>query len=123
MILYIRHVPVTLRSAGCAIGAQRQGVSRRQLADTLPYRARGRNISEREIVPDRLKIRLTIDAAACAQRFDLGREIGALAVGKIVERLNAHAIADEVQLLAVPIPDGKSEHSIQIAHAFHAEAL
>ncbi len=91
---------------------------RRQLAHRAEDRARFGNVAEREILLDCERIDRPVEPGVQQQRLDLGREQQVpVRQQRVVQRLDAQAVARKEERLAVAIPQCEGKHA---AEAFHA---
>jgi len=88
-------------------------VTRQELADVREERLLRRGIQERQIVVERAGVQIPRHPGCAEQRLDLGPEIQAASDERVVQRLDAEAIAGEEQPSALAIEDGQPEHAAQ----------
>ena len=102
----------------------RQAVAGRQLQRLLEDRARLRDIAEREVLLDRVRIDVARQPAMGQQGLQFGpEEQVAVVQQREVHRLDAQAVARHEEGLAVAVPQRKGEHAAQSLHAVFAPGL
>src|SRR6476659_9400051 len=92
-------------------------MSRLQLEDVLEHRTWSRHIPQREIKIECLAVHFPRYLRMLQKRFDLGRKNKEIFAGVVIDRLYTETIPDQQKPLPALIPDGKSKHSAEIAHA------
>src|SRR5689334_9831239 len=94
-----------------------QSMSRLQLEDVLEHRTWSRHIPQREIKIECLAVHFPRYLGMLQKRFDLGRKHKEIFAGVVINRLYTETVPDQQKPLPALIPDGKSKHSAEIAHA------
>src|SRR5262245_27063103 len=91
---------------------------RRQLERPLEDRPRLRDVAERKVLLDCLRVDLTPERRVLEEPFELGGE-GELAARqrRVVERLDPEPVAGEQQRFAIPVPKREVEHAAEALHA------
>ena len=94
-----------------------------ELPDAAKDRPRGRNVEVGQVVVQGERIDLAGHAGGRQDALDLRGEGERGAVPPVIERLDAHPIARQEELLLRRVPDREREHSTQVAHAVLAVFL
>ncbi len=85
----------------------------RQLLDTFHHGVRTGNVVEREIVMQARAADVTVEFGVQQDGLHLGAEVEVATAMRDVERLDAHAVADEHQAALRLGPEGGGEHAAQ----------
>src|SRR5204862_3241618 len=88
-----------------------RNVTRLELSNPLDNAVRGRRREKREQMADRLPVEGATHFRQLQNRFQLRRERHAALELRVVQRLDAEAIARDEQLPSPRIPDRKCEHA------------
>ena len=104
--------PVRLRARSAAVDDQ--PVAGQQLADARERRHRARHEPEAEERVDRLVVEVVRHEAAREDALQLGREDQEIAGFRVVERLDAEAVARDHRPPFAPVPDGRAELAAQV---------
>ena len=101
--------------------AQHEPVRGRQLPDVGKERLGGViQVAVDQVIGQAFIVDAARRGGVGKQRLDFGGKDEALAVGVIVERLDAEAVARGKELLAALIPKGKGKHAVEMLHAILA---
>ena len=112
------HVPVLARRGHGLIAADRERMRRRELPRRAEDRAGLRHVPEREVLFHRERIDLAAESRMHEQRLQLRAE-DERAVGeqRVVQRLDAQAVARKEQGFPSGVPQRECEHSAEPVHA------
>src|SRR5437879_3496982 len=91
--------------------SRRVASSRARATNAAEERLRRGHAEEREVVVERLLVDLTRLLRIEQQRLDLRREHEALVVHRVIERLDADAVAHEPELSCARVPEREGEHA------------
>src|SRR4029078_13216305 len=85
-----------------------------QFADAFVNRHRRRDVIEREVMPQGIEVKFSVDRRMSKYRLGLGR-VDQLAVkNAVVQRLFAKTVTGKDQLFCSRIPQSDREHSVDV---------
>ena len=116
--LDLRQIPVARHRDLAAVPLHDR--RRRQLLDAAEHRQRRRDIAQGEVGAERVVVDGAVHLRHGQERLDLGAEHQVAAQLRVVERLDAQAVAREDQLLDAVVPDGEGEHAAELLGAVGA---
>ena len=119
-LLDARQIPVLRDGRAPTVGDDE--MPRRELPDAAEKGMRRRDVAEREIDVEQLRIRLPWDAGG-EQALHLRAEQESRAVGEVVQGLDAEPVPREKHVLTARIPERERPHSVKFLQAFRAPAV
>ena len=116
-----RNVPV--RPGRDLVVGKGQRVAGRQLGHAADHRVGSGNEVVGEIAGDRVRIELATDRGVGQHGVQLGGEHDPASARRIVERLLAHPVPGQQELLSPRVPDREGEHPVEVVDTVLAVLL